>query len=105
MHPNVKRGNQVHFEHFAALSRNNYNAPGWEVFLVNKQINLSRLRPDWIILNRIEKRAFIVDLTTKYTPKHYKKGLDYITELKQLLQDSQWNIIYLEDYWLNATLH
>jgi hypothetical protein len=105
MHSNVIRGNKIHYEHFAALYKNSYHAPGWEVFLVNKQINFSALRPDWIILNRLEKRAFIVDLTTKYTPKHYKKGQSYVNELMQVLQGNEWNIIYLEDYWLNATLH
>jgi len=106
MHPNVARGNKVHADHFAALNKNSMLAQGWELYSVNKQINFSGLRPDWIILNRAEKRAFILDVTTKYSPRHYKKGQNYVVELQQIfLREPGWNIVYLEDYWLNATIH
>ena len=106
MHANVVKGNKVHADHFAALKKNDGLAPGWELYSVNKQINFSGLRPDWVILNRSEKRAFILDVTTKYAPKHYKKGQNYVAELQQVFNNEPgWNIVYLEDYWLNATIH
>jgi hypothetical protein len=105
MHPNVKRGNAIHADHFRAIRENSWIADGWEVYLVNQQINLSGLRPDWVIINRSEKRAFIIDITSKYAPRHYKKGLQYVAELQQILNDRTWQVIYLEDYWLNATIH
>ena len=105
IHPNVKRGNVIHAEHFKAIRENSQMGTGWEVYLVNQQINLSGLRPDWVILNRNEKRAFIIDITTRSSPQHYKKGMQYVTELTRLLNDPTWQVIYLEDYWLNATIH
>lgn len=105
MHPNVQRGNAIHADHFRAIKDSSVMGAGWEVYLVNKQINLSGLRPDWVILNRKEKRAFIIDITSKYDPRHYKKGLQYVSELQKILKDPAWQVIYLEDYWLNATIH
>jgi hypothetical protein len=114
MHKNVKRGNRIHHEHFAALRSKVHSrtAPGWEVWYVNKQIGKTGLRPDWVILNRKEKRAFILDVTAKYRRAHYQKGLRYkealgeeLRRLEVILDDQSWNIVYLEDYWLDATYH
>ncbi len=105
MHQNVNRGNIIHTQHFKAIEENNYLASGWEVRYVNQKISILGLRPDWILINKKEKRAFIVDITTKYTPRHYKKGLMYINELRNKLTDPGWEIKYIEDYWLNAVIH
>ena len=108
MHPNVKRGNAIHADHFKAIRENSMMGEGWEVYSVNQQINLSGLRPDWVILNRTQKRAFIIDVTSKYAPAHYKKGMEYVNEVRQIadiLNDPSWEVVYLEDYWLNATIH
>jgi len=105
MHPNVRRGNAIHAEHFNAIRNNSQMGAGWEVYLCNQQLGSSGLRPDWIILNRNEKRAFIIDVTSKYRPAHYKKGLQYAAELNLIINDPSWNVVYLEDYWVNATIH
>jgi hypothetical protein len=105
MHPNVTRGNLIHAQHFQAIRNNGWLAPGWEVYNVNQQLALSGLRPDWIIVNKEEKRALIIDVTSKYSPTHYKKGLLYVDELEKLLGDPAWEVVYIEDYWLNATVH
>ncbi len=105
MHPNVKRGNIVHQQHFEALAKSNWTAPGWEVYSCNQQIGDTALRPDWIIINYAEKRAYIIDVTTKYSPPHYQKGLKYVGALADALEDPSFEIVYVEDYWLNAVTH
>ncbi|MCD4729026.1 MAG: hypothetical protein K8R74_00380 [Bacteroidales bacterium] len=104
MHPNVKKGQLIHKEHFKAIVKNGEIAPEWEVWLVDSALPGTKQRPDWILINQSEKRAFIIDLTTKYNPRHYKKGLQYKTTLQKLLDES-WDVVYIEDYWLNATMH
>jgi len=105
MPPNAMKGSIVHADHFNSLHKGSYLAKGWEIYKVNRQLNHSGLRPDWIIINRQEKRAFIIDITSKYVPSHYKKGLEYVKELQNELADPSYAIIYLEDYWLNAVIH
>lgn len=105
MHPNVIRGNAIHADHFKSIRENGWLASGWEIYSVNRQLGVRGLRPDWIIINKAQKRAFILDVTSKYNPAHYKKGLSYILELRAIVADPAWEIIYIEDYWLNATIH
>lgn len=105
MPANAIKGSIIHSDHFNALHNGSYLAKGWEIYKVNRQLNLSGLRPDWIIINRQEKRAFIIDITSKYVPSHYKKGLEYVRELQDELADPSYQIVYLEDYWLNASIH
>ena len=103
MHPNVIKGQLIHRKHFESIVKNGELAPGWEVYKVDSILPGSKLRPDWIIINHPEKRAFILDLTTKFIPKHYKKGLQYKTTLLKILET--YDVSYIEDYWLNATIH
>jgi len=102
MPPNAMRGSIIHSDHFNALHRGSEFGDGWEIYKVNKQLNLSGLRPDWIIINRMEKRALIIDITSKFNPKHVNKGGTYIKELEKELADPSYSINYIEDYWLNA---
>jgi len=117
MHPHVKMGNELHFTHFKTVIRDEKHlAPGWKLLLVNEPIsNLDRLapdlRPDWVLINWEKKKAYVIDLTSKYSRRHYKKGLLYVSSLKSALKtlpnflDSEWEFIYIEDYWLDAVLH
>ena len=55
-----------------------------------------------------EARLYHFDVTAKYAPAHYKKGMEYVNEVRkigEILNDSSWEVVYLEDYWLNATVH
>jgi hypothetical protein len=105
MHPNVKKGNHLHAQHFHAIRNASWHGPGWEVWCVNQALGGSRLRPDWILINESRKLAIIVDLTSKYQPTHYKKGLEYEDKVRKMLDNPQWEVRYLEDYWLNSTRH
>ena len=105
MHPNVRKGQRQHEQHFESITKNGSVASGWQVWSVNKPIPGLRIRPDWVLINESKKRIIIVDLTTKYDPKHYKKGQQYQKAFEALLDDDTWDIVYLEDYWLDATIH
>ncbi len=106
MHPNVKKGNQMHEMHFKAIAdKQGYLAPGWEVYLCNKSIKGTKLRPDWVLINHGLKKGFVIDVTSKFSPRHYKKGLSYVSALEQIFTNPQWEIVYLEDYWVDRVLH
>lgn len=106
MHPHVKKGNRIHEMHFKAIaSENGYLAGGWDVILRNESIPGSRLRPDWVIINRDKKEGLIIDITSKFRPKHYKKGLTYLNELNKLFDNPEWTFHYIEDYWVDAIYH
>ena len=105
MHPNVKKGRQEHKAHFDAIRNNGWSAPGWEVWKVDQAIGSTRLRPDWVLRNQSRKLIIVVDLTTKYRPTHYKKGTRYVEAIRRDIEDPTWEVVYLEDYWLNATIH
>jgi hypothetical protein len=109
MHPNVKRGNLIHAQHFHAIWNNGSLAPGIKVHLVNQSISdTCRLRPDWVLIDERRKRGYILDVTTKYRHSHFAKGLLYKAELNEVFnpnKDPGWEFIYIEDYWLDAVYH
>lgn len=115
MHPNVKKGTQIHRDHFEAIRNpeTSHLGPGWEVWSVDEKIknvllgttSTSRFRPDWILVNPTRKLALIIDITARYQPRHYRKGLKYQSELQRMLNDPAYTVVYTEDYWLNAIYH
>ena len=113
MHPNIKKGNRIHKEHFDAIRYNGMTAHGWEVAAINQSLSkalgfspsISRRRPDWVLIHRGRKKAIIIDVTAKYRPAHYRKGQLYVEELETILNDPDYDISYLEDYWEHATIH
>lgn len=104
MHPNVRKGNRIHAEHFQAIREavDGGGLNGWKAAFVNRRIpGAGHKRPDWVLYNEEEKRAVVVDITSKYAPRHYQKGMEYVDALRHIWTDPEWEIQYVEDYYQN----
>ncbi len=106
--PNVIKGNHEHKRHFEAIRRDSGLQQGWEQFPPNTKVPGTDLRPDWFIYNPSQRMGYIIDLTSKYEKRHYRKGLKYVDVVTNYFDKNfgnGWTFVYIEDYWLNAVYH
>lgn len=59
-----------------------------------------KYQPDLVLINKIDKKVVIHDITSQFDPKHFEKGQGYVDFFER--EYPGYDVEYSEAYWSNV---